>query len=227
MNLRQYQKGTLLGLQTVRSALVSQKLEGSCMRIGYARVSTQEQCLDSQLKNLKAAGCECVFKDHGVSGAARSRPELERALACLQKGDVLVVQRLDRLARSLRNFLDLIAKLSSRGAAIHSLSEAIETETAAGRLTVHLLAALGEFERDLISERTISGLAGARARGARIGRPKALSDEHLELAANLRASGFSVTEIARVVGVGRSTLYRTMRPDLARVPLKAKSSSGV
>jgi DNA invertase Pin-like site-specific DNA recombinase len=140
-------------------------------RIGYARVSTQDQTLALQLDALKAAGCVEIFQDHAVSGASTSRPGLTEALSALELGDTLVVWRLDRLGRSLRHLIETLTTLSNDGIGFHSIHDAIDTNTAGGRLTFHIMGALAEFERDLISERTKAGMAAAKARGVHVGRP--------------------------------------------------------
>ena len=175
--------------------------------IGYARVSTPDQSPASQLDALKAAGCERVFTET-ASGSRRDRPELDRALDYLRRGDVLVVWRLDRLARSVRQLVDTAADLKGRGIELRSLHDAIDTSSATGRLTFHLFAALAEFERDVIQDRTAIGLAAARARGKRGGRPRKLGKKELDLARALLVEGStSFSEIARQVRVAPSTLY--------------------
>lgn len=141
-------------------------------RIGYARVSTQEQTLNLQRDALHVAGCQMIFDDQGVSGAKANRPGLDAAFAALQPGDVLVVWKLDRLGRSLRHLIDTLRDLSDRGIGFYSIQDAIDTTTAGGRLYFHIMGALAEFERDLISERTKAGMAAAKARGVHVGRPK-------------------------------------------------------
>lgn len=142
-------------------------------RIAYARVSTVDQVMDGQLNALKAAGYDLIFSDHGISGAKRSRPALDQALATLRAGDILLVWRLDRLGRSLRDLIDIVEGLEKRGCHFESLSDRIDTSSASGRLIFHLLAALAEFERQLASKRTKLGLEAARRRGVRLGRPPA------------------------------------------------------
>lgn len=180
------------------------------MLIGYARVSTVEQSTDLQLDALNGAGVEQVFTDEGISGSVSSRPELDRCLAHLRPGDTLVVWRLDRLARSLRNLLELVESLSARGIHLRSLTESIDTSSASGRLVLSVFGALAEFERALIIERTQAGLQAARSRGARIGRPAAMTDGQVEQARTLVGAGHRVSEVARTLGVGRSTLYRVL-----------------
>ncbi|SKO40350.1 recombinase family protein [Mycobacteroides abscessus] len=180
------------------------------MLIGYARVSTVEQSTALQLDALQAAGVEKVFVDEGISGSVSSRPELDRCLEVLRSGDTLVVWRLDRLARSLKHLLELVESLSTKGIHLRSLTEAIDTSSASGRLVLSVFGALAEFERSLIIERTQAGLAAARARGARIGRPTAMSDSQIQQARTLVGAGHRVPEVARTLGVGRSTLYRVL-----------------
>lgn len=175
--------------------------------VGYARVSTAEQTPALQLDALKVAGCVRVFVET-ASGTRQDRPELAKALDYLRPGDTLVVWRLDRLARSLRQLVDTVAELHAHKAELRSLHEAIDTSSSTGRLTFHLFAALAEFERDVISERTSAGLAAARARGRTGGRPRKLTDGDLAVArALLREGTTAFTEIARRVRVAPSTLY--------------------
>lgn len=180
------------------------------MLIGYARVSTTEQNVALQLDALHAASVEQVFVDEGVSGSVSSRPELDRCLAMLRSGDTLVVWRLDRLARSLKNLLELVESLSASGIHLRSLTESIDTSSASGRLILSVFGALAEFERSLIIERTQAGLTAARARGVRIGRPMAMTTGQIEQARTLVGAGHRVPDVARSLGVGRSTLYRVL-----------------
>ena len=180
------------------------------MLIGYARVSTADQSPHLQLDALTAAGAERIFTDHGVSGSRASRPELDRMLEHLREGDTVVVWKLDRIARSLRNLLDLVETLSEKGIHLRSLTESIDTSSASGRLILSVFGALAEFERELIRERTTAGLAAARARGVKVGRQFAVTDEQLSQARTLVAAGHRVGEVAKTLGVGRSTLYRAL-----------------
>ncbi|MDO3129658.1 recombinase family protein [Mycobacteroides abscessus subsp. bolletii] len=180
------------------------------MLIGYARVSTAEQSVGLQLDALQAAGAERVFTDEGISGSVSSRPELDKCMEVLREGDTLVVWRLDRLARSLKNLLELVESLSSKGIHLRSLTESIDTSSASGRLVLSVFGALAEFERSLIIERTQAGLTAARARGAKIGRPTAMSDSQIQQARTLVSAGHRVGDVARSLGVGRSTLYRVL-----------------
>lgn len=177
------------------------------MKIGYARVSTHEQSLALQLDALHAAGCNKFFTDHGVSGTEFCRRGLDAALAAAKEGDTLVVWRLDRLGRSLSKLVDLITHLERRGIEFVSLNESINTSSSGGVLIFHMMAALAEFERNLISERTRAGLAAARARGSKLGRRRALSpaqrSEALEL---LRFQ--SAAEVADQFSVHPRTMLR-------------------
>lgn len=179
--------------------------------IGYARVSTQDQNTGMQIDALQAAGCEKVFTDK-ASGASADRPELESALSYLREGDVLAVWRLDRLGRSLKHLVEVVADLETKGIGFRSLNESIDTTTAQGKLILHIFAALAEFERDLIRERTKSGLAAARARGRKGGRKPSLSPKKIQVARQMYAQGDStVAEIAKVLGVSRATIYRHLQ----------------
>jgi Enterobacteriaceae phage serine recombinase len=179
------------------------------MKIGYARVSTEDQNLDMQRQALQQAGCERIFEDT-ISGAARKRSGLNRAMRSLKGKDVLVVWKLDRLGRSLPHLIDLLGVLGKRNVEFHSLSENIDTTTPGGRLVFHVMAALAEFERALISERTREGLAAARKRGTRIGRRKALCAMRLSGARARIDAGESVKSVAQSLKVGCSTLYRAL-----------------
>jgi DNA invertase Pin-like site-specific DNA recombinase len=177
------------------------------------RVSTTDQHLQLQVDALEAAGCYRVFVET-ASGARGDRPTLTQLLDQLRPGDTLVVWKLDRLGRSLRHLVDTITGLADRGVGFRSLQEAIDTTTPGGRLVFHVFAALAEFERDLIRERTAAGLAAARTRGRNGGRPAALDDGQVELARELYASRrYTTAEIARRLKVGRSTLYRYLGPE--------------
>lgn len=180
------------------------------MKVGYARVSTREQDAAMQAEALTSAGCEKIYEET-ASGAQRDRPELITALGYLRKGDVLVVWKLDRLARSIKQLIETIEDLETRGIGFISLTEAIDTTTPGGRLVFHVFAALAEFERELIRERTNAGLKSAKARGVKLGRPKALEGEALGVAKALLKSGdMTAAQVATHVGVSRSTLYRAL-----------------
>jgi DNA invertase Pin-like site-specific DNA recombinase len=176
--------------------------------VGYARVSTEDQNPDLQRRALKEAGCKKVFEEK-ASGAQRDRPQLTAALDYMREGDTLVVWKLDRLARSLKQLIETIETFDERGTHLLSLTEKIDTSTPSGRLVFHVFGALAEFERGLIRERTLAGLASARARGRVGGRPKSLSETTLRAAkAMLQAGEMTVTEIAQQLDVSPSTLYR-------------------
>lgn len=178
------------------------------MLVGYARVSTQDQDTSLQRVALEGAGCERTFQET-ASGAQRDRPELLAALEYMREGDTLVVWKLDRLARSLKQLIETVEGLEQRGVGFRSLTENIDTTSPGGKLVFHIFAALAEFERGLIRERTMAGLASAKARGRVGGRPKALSDKDKAAARALLADGdITVTEVAQRVGVSPATLYR-------------------
>lgn len=183
-------------------------------KIGYARVSTRNQNDDSQTDELTAAGCERIFTDRGVSGKHASRPELDRCLAYLREGDVLVITRLSRAMRSLRHLLDLAAELQARGVGLVVLKQDIDTTSATGRLVFHILAAIDEWQRELIVEGTHEGLAAARARGRVGGRKPKLTDAQVRHARELYDAGDrSVADIAKLLGVSRQTVYRALEPE--------------
>lgn len=178
--------------------------------IGYARVSTTEQDTTMQREALQAAGVAKVFEDV-ASGAKAARPGLEAALAYLREGDTLAVWKLDRLGRSLPHLVQTVADLASRGVGFRSLTESIDTTTPNGRLVFHLFAALADFERDLIRERTRAGLAVAKARGRKGGRRPVITPERLAKARELiDAKGLTVREAAGRVKVGKTALYRAL-----------------
>jgi DNA invertase Pin-like site-specific DNA recombinase len=185
-------------------------------KIGYARISTGEQTLDLQRDALSAAGCDRIFEDI-ASGAKASRPGLEDALSYIRKGDTLVAWRLDRLGRSLKHLIEALTALDKRGIGFQSLTEQIDTTTSGGKLIFHVFGALAEFERDLVRERTQAGLAAARARGRKGGRPKKLVDaKKLALALQLYADKSNdVNTICETLGISRATLYRSVRPQNA------------
>ena len=178
------------------------------VRVGYARVSRKDQKLEPQRDALLADGCERVFEEK-ISSRETERGALREAFDYCREGDVLVVARLDRLGRSLRELIDLVGDLEGRGVGFRSLKESLDTTTAGGRLIFHVFGALAEFEREIIRERTMAGLESARARGRHGGRPKALDESKAKLARRLKGEGeHSVEEICGMLGVGRSTLYR-------------------
>lgn len=177
-------------------------------RIGYARVSTDDQHLELQRDALSQAGCSVIYEE-AISGKSAVRPELEQCRKALRAGDTLVVWRLDRLGRSLPDLVQIIADLELRGIGFESLTEKIETSSAAGKLVFHVFAALAEFERGLIRERTQAGLAAARARGRAGGRkPKLDAKQIRQIKVLLRDPNTSVAEVARDYGVSRTTIYK-------------------
>jgi DNA invertase Pin-like site-specific DNA recombinase len=178
------------------------------MLIGYARLSTQDENPGLQLDALQAAGCEKIFVEK-ASGAQRERPELKAALVHTCPGDTLVVWRLDRLARSLKQLIETIEGMEEREIGFRSLTEAIDTTAVGGPLVFRIFGALAAFERKTIRERTLAGLASARARGRMGGRPPALSPADLEVFKTLLSDpAITVTEAARRFGVAPSTFYR-------------------
>lgn len=177
------------------------------MLIGYARVSTQDQNPELQTDALKKAGCERIFEEK-ASGAKRDRPELMEALKYMRSGDTLVVWKLDRLARSLKQLIETVEGLENRGIDFRSLTENIDTTTPGGKLVFYIFGGLAEFERSIIQERTIAGLASARARGRVGGRPRSLSESDVAKAkAMLRDPQITAQEVANTLGVSLSTLY--------------------
>jgi len=177
------------------------------MKIGYARVSSFDQNLDLQNDALEKAGCERIIVDK-ASGKDTNRPGLNTIKEVLRDGDILIVWRLDRLGRSLKDLIEWVNYLDEKGVALKSLEEAIDTTTATGKLTFHLFGALAEFERQLIRERTQAGLAAARARGRQGGRPKSLNAEKRKLAVKLyNDKEISIKEICEMMKISKPTLY--------------------
>lgn len=177
------------------------------MLIGYARVSTEDQNLNLQRDALQHAGCLKTYEDR-ISGAQAERPGLATALEVLRGGDTLVIWRLDRLGRSLKDLIHLVEKLESQGIGLKSLQENIDTTSSGGRLVFHVFGALAEFERNLIRERTQAGLSAARARGRLGGRPKALDPSKRQLALRLyHERQHGIDEICRLMGISKTTLY--------------------
>jgi DNA invertase Pin-like site-specific DNA recombinase len=180
------------------------------MLIGYARVSTRDQDPALQLRSLAEVGCERVFEER-ASGAQRDRPELLRALDIARKGDIIVVWKLDRLARSLKQLIETVESLGERGVGFKSVTENIDTTTPGGKLVFHLFGALAEFERGIIRERTMAGLDVARANGRTLGAKPKLTTKDLAAAKAMLAGGeLTVAEVAEKLGVSRPTLYRHM-----------------
>uniref|UniRef100_E6QH69 Site-specific DNA recombinase e14 prophage n=1 Tax=mine drainage metagenome TaxID=410659 RepID=E6QH69_9ZZZZ len=178
--------------------------------IGYARVSTAEQDTALQTDALRKAGCERVFEDT-ASGAKSDRPGLAATLAYLRDGDVLAVWRLDRLGRSLPHLIETIGALEARGVGFRSLTESIDTTTPGGRLIFHVFGALGQFERDLIRERTKAGLCAAAARGRKGGRKPVMTADKLQRAREHIANGLNVREAAARLKVGKTALYAALQ----------------
>jgi DNA invertase Pin-like site-specific DNA recombinase len=176
------------------------------MKIGYARVSTTDQNPALQLAALKKEGCEKIFTDK-VSGAIRKRPELDKCLKRLNAGDVLVVWKLDRLGRSLRDLITLLDDLKGQGVKFKSLTEAIDTQTPTGRAMWQMVGVLAELERSLIQERTKAGREAAKQRGVKLGRKPKLLPQQVAHARKLIEDGKSPKQVAQLLGVARSTLY--------------------
>ena len=178
------------------------------MLIGYARTSTLDQKPQLQLDALIQAGCEKVFTEQ-ASGAQRDRPELKAALEFAREGDTLVVWKLDRLSRSLKQLIETVEMLQERGVAFCSLTEAIDTSGAGGRFVFHVFGALAEFERSIIRERTMAGLAASRARGRKGGRPKQMTTKKIAMAKGMLTDpAITMDDVAHELGVSVATLYR-------------------
>lgn len=177
------------------------------MLIGYARVSTQEQNLDLQLEALTKAGCTKIFDDK-ISGSRTERPGLNQVLEILREGDTLVVWKLDRLGRSVKNLVDLVGELHKNGVQFKSLTDSIDTGTSSGRFFFHVMASLAEMERELTIERTRAGLEVARQLGRKGGRKRQMTDSKIESAKKLLKSGVPPRDVAKNLGVSVPTLYR-------------------
>jgi len=180
------------------------------MKIGYARVSTKDQKLELQIEALEKAGCEKIFQEK-VS-AVKERPQLDLMMQHLRDGDIIVVYKLDRLGRSLRHLIDLVTTFRSKGVEFVSLNDSIDTTTPQGRLTFNIFASFAEFERELISERTMAGLKAARAKGRKGGRKPGLTKEAKAKALTAytlsQNPDYSVQEILDVIGLSKATYYR-------------------
>lgn len=180
------------------------------MKIGYARVSTTDQNLDAQLQTLKAEGCKRIYQER-VSGVKKHRPELEKLLEQLREEDTVVISRLDRLARSTRDLLDIAERIGKAGAHFYSLAEPWANTTChTGRMLMTVFAGIGEFERDLIRERTSVGRVAAKSRGVKFGRPLKIKNEQRNLIEHLLEQGKSVNEIALTFSIHPSTVYRAL-----------------
>lgn len=189
-------------------------MENFSMKIGYARVSTREQNLDMQVIALEEAGCERIYEEK-VSGVKAERPILNNLINQLRPGDVLVIWKLDRLGRSLKNLVQLVQQLMENNIGLCSLNDPIDTTSPQGRLIFNIFASLAEFERDVICERTLAGLSAARARGRFGGRPRGLSKkaEATACAAETlyKEKKLSVVEICKKLSISKSTLYKYLR----------------
>ncbi len=181
------------------------------MLVGYARVSTSEQNLDLQHDALKKAGCDHIFSDK-ASGAKTDRQGLEEALNFVREGDTLAVWRLDRLGRSVKNLIDIVKLLEDKGVGFKSVTESIDTTTAGGKLVFIIFGALAEFELNIIRERTRAGLAAARARGKKGGRPKSFDEKQIATLKKLYADNTNgIDELCQLFSVSRTTLYKYIR----------------
>lgn len=178
------------------------------MRIGYARVSTTEQDPQLQHDALTKAGVERTYTDHGVSGTKASRPQLDAMLDTLRAGDEVIVWKLDRLGRNTRNLLELVDLLTERGVAFTSITEGLTTTGPMGRCMLTVMAAFSQLERDTLVERTRAGLAVAAQNNRHGGRPRKVNDRTAAKARKMKSEGMAVGDIAKIIGVGRSTVYR-------------------
>ena len=194
------------------------------MKFGYARVSTKQQELHLQTDALEEAGCDKIFEEK-ITGTTKERPKLQALLAQLRKDDVVVIYKLDRLSRSLKDLISIVEQIQRKGANFHSLTDNIETSSPTGKLTFHLFAALAEFERSIISQRTKAGLEAARARGRKGGRPKGLSKK-AERTAILAESYYkegelSIVQICEELNISKRTLYKYLRHRGVQIGKKA------
>ena len=196
------------------------------MKIGYARISTQDQSLDLQKDALTAAGCEHIFEDV-ASGAKDARQGLSEAIAYARPKDTLVVWKLDRLGRSLKHLIETVNQLHAKDIGFASVQESIDTTTSGGKLIFHVFGALAEFEREIIRERTQAGLKAARARGRTGGRPPKMTPEQIDMAKRLMADPeISIDRICQTMKISRSTLYRYCpSPFTQKAQEKAKQGS--
>ena len=181
------------------------------MKIGYARVSTEEQNLDRQLDSLKEAGCEKIFQEK-ITGTKKERPELDKLMEQLRSGDLIIISDLTRLSRSVKDLFSLVDQIEKKGANIKSLKESwMDTSTPQGKLMFTIFAGISQFERDLISQRTLEGLAAARARGRKGGRPKK-DEKAITLALKMyQEKTYSISEITKATGVSKTTIYRYIK----------------
>ena len=183
--------------------------------IGYARVSTTDQNPQLQLDALEEAGATRIFTDHGVSGAAACRPHLDACLDHLREGDVLTVWKLDRLGRNTMHILETVQRLTERGVGFRSLTEGLTTEGPMGTAMLTVMAAFAQLERDTMIERTRAGLAAAAANGRKGGRPRKIDDADADKARQFREKGITATDIAKMLGVSRATVYRYLADNAA------------
>ena len=194
------------------------------MKIGYARISTRVQHLDLQIDALKKAGCEKIYKDI-ISGSLSNRPALDQLLNDVNKNDVIIIWKLDRLGRSLKNLIDLINTLNEKEVGLKSINDPVDTTTAQGRLIFSIFGSLAEFERELIKERTLAGLEAARGKGKIGGRPKGLTKKAQNIALTAeylyKEEKLSVNEILEQLSIGRATLYRYLK--YRNVPVSANT----
>lgn len=189
-------------------------------RIGYARVSTRDQNLELQLAALRAAGCDRIFEDT-MSGTKAGRPGLAKALEALREGDTLIVWKLDRLGRSVKDLLDFAGGLSERGIGFVSLTDSIDTTTASGRFFFNVMASLAQMERELMVERTQAGLQAAREQGRVGGRKRVMTEAKIRSARKLLKQGTPPKEVAASLGISVPTLYRWVpatNPEAVEVP---------
>jgi len=195
------------------------------MKIGYARVSTQDQNLSLQLDALKVAGCETIFQEK-ITGTKKDRAELQNMLGQIRQGDVVVIWKLDRLARSMKDLVSLVTEVQKKGAELQSLNDHIDTTTPTGKFTFHLFAALAEFERDIIKERTKAGLAAARARGRKGGRPKGLSQkaQHTAIIAEklYKDRELTIKQICEQLSISRGTFYNYLKHQGVKIQSQMK-----
>jgi DNA invertase Pin-like site-specific DNA recombinase len=193
------------------------------MKIGYARVSTADQKFNLQTDALKEAGCSTIYKET-VSGVKKQRPELAKALDKLRAGDILVVWKLDRLGRSLKELIEIVAQLQERKISFESISDKMNTSTSQGRLIFNIFGSLAEFERELIKERTNAGLSAARARGIKGGRKPGLTEAIKSKAASIKVvydrKDKTIKEICTVFNISAATLYKCLRYEADRVASK-------
>ena len=181
------------------------------MIVGYARVSTDHQLLDSQLIALKAAGCEQIHTDTDISGSKKSRPALDTLLASLNAGDTLVIYKLDRIGRNTRNLLELVDLLKNKGVHLKSLTESIDTSSYMGQFFFTIIAALAEMERSRIIERVNAGLSAARARGVKLGAVNKFTPKHVAQIKALRAGGVSMKDISDKLSISIASVYRLVK----------------